>query len=332
MDTLTHALSGAIAARALWPAAPDRRRRTLAAGLAAAFPDVDYLLFWLAPLDFLALHRGPTHSALLLPLWAALLVAAGARPGHVPVRALYAACALGLALHLAGDLVTIYGTQLLWPLSSRPFALELSFDVNPWVALVVVTGWAAGGARPRLAAAATAGVLAGLFGLQGVLRDEALLLARAGVPAQARVIALPQPLSPAHWLLLADSGRDRRFAHVDLWQAALPAALPSWVRYPPPADLAWQIHPYPDGTLLAASAWATPALTGFRRFAEWPVLYRVDAALPGGGACVWFAELRHVLPGSPPSFRYGACRDGASGAAWRPYRLRYFSTDGRQPL
>jgi inner membrane protein len=62
------------------------------------------------------------------------------------------------------------------------------------------------------------------------------------------------------------------------------------------------------------------------------VLYRVDGNEPGGETCVWFAELRHVLPGLPPSFRYGACRDEASRAGWRPHRLRYFSVDERQAL
>jgi inner membrane protein len=79
MDTLTHALIGALVVRATRPR-PGRSGRIdsgtalLAGGLAAAFPDIDYLSFWVAPLTCLAAwHRGPTHSLLMAPVWALLL-------------------------------------------------------------------------------------------------------------------------------------------------------------------------------------------------------------------------------------------------------------------
>jgi hypothetical protein len=68
MDTLTHALLGALVVRAGLPSTPRNHTvtnstATLAAGLAAAFPDIDYLSFWIDPLTFLSdWHRGPTHS------------------------------------------------------------------------------------------------------------------------------------------------------------------------------------------------------------------------------------------------------------------------------
>jgi inner membrane protein len=46
-----------------------RRSRLLLGGIAAAFPDVDFIGFLIDPLRFLAYwHQGPTHSLLLLPL------------------------------------------------------------------------------------------------------------------------------------------------------------------------------------------------------------------------------------------------------------------------
>jgi membrane-bound metal-dependent hydrolase YbcI (DUF457 family) len=50
------------------------RERLLLGGAAAAFPDIDFIGFLVDPLRFLAhWHQGPTHSLILLPLWAALL-------------------------------------------------------------------------------------------------------------------------------------------------------------------------------------------------------------------------------------------------------------------
>jgi hypothetical protein len=62
MDTLTHALIGALVVRAATPGkvettGVDPRTRTWVGGLAAAFPDIDCPGFWLAPLTFLSTIR-----------------------------------------------------------------------------------------------------------------------------------------------------------------------------------------------------------------------------------------------------------------------------------
>ncbi len=82
MDPLTHALSGALltraAARLPSPSHPERTalplRIQITAGFAAAaFPDVDFALRLIDTLTYLNWHQGPTHSLILLPLWAWLL-------------------------------------------------------------------------------------------------------------------------------------------------------------------------------------------------------------------------------------------------------------------
>src|SRR5690606_33369408 len=76
MDTLTHALSGALLARATAgiekPALPLARR--VGIGFAVgAFPDIDVVASWISPLAYLYHHRGITHSLVMLPLWTILL-------------------------------------------------------------------------------------------------------------------------------------------------------------------------------------------------------------------------------------------------------------------
>ncbi len=115
MDTLTHALSGALVGRVLagrrasaggaTATAPSARPpvpvwQMVAAGtVAAIFPDLDFVLGWISELTYLRGHRGVTHSLLLLPLWglliAWLLARFWQRGGRVAAgwRSFYPVCA-----------------------------------------------------------------------------------------------------------------------------------------------------------------------------------------------------------------------------------------------
>jgi inner membrane protein len=137
MDTLTHALSGALLARATWSSNTARiplRQQTQVGFLAAAFPDIDYIL-QLVNNDFLVYlnyHRGITHSLILLPLWAlllTLLLSKIMRP--IPEwRSLFALCCLCLGIHIAGDVITSYGTMILAPFSDWRASLDLTFIID----------------------------------------------------------------------------------------------------------------------------------------------------------------------------------------------------------
>ncbi|MDX5362392.1 MAG: metal-dependent hydrolase [Alphaproteobacteria bacterium] len=338
MDTLTHALSGVLVLNAARGRVD--RPRLLAVAVAAAFPDLDYLLILVDPLAFLNLHRGPTHSLVLLPLWAGLLSLPLAPLLGIRWRECFALCALGLLVHIAGDWVTLYGTKLWYPLSDRAFALRASFDVNPWIAVVVVLAVLLGHWwRARASAFLGLGLIALLLSAQNWLGSQATRLAVQRVDEQgngsARVLALPQPLSPFHWALVVGRGDGYEMAYVDLlglWSGD--ASLRPWVArmfaaYRAPGDLEWRLYPAPSQTPLSAEAWAQPRFAGFRRFAELPVLLGVDPSPQE--CCVWFTDLRHLLPTLPASFRYGLCKTG-DGTPWRPYRLRYFTAGVRQAL
>lgn len=344
MDTLTHALTGALLARGSERSGQrlPARSRILAFAIAAAFPDVDYVLFLLDPLEFLNLHRGPTHSLILLPLWAWLLAVSLARFLGGGWRQFFWPCALGILAHIVGDVITIYGTKLLFPLSDQPFELGLSFDVNPYIAFLTAAGLLATLAwRPLPAASATLVAIVAFLVILSMLREQALAVAgayaRASGLERAAVWALPQPLSPFHWSLIVASERGYRVAYLDLL-AEQPAALPADASplrrmatgYRPQGALQWVEHlRYGEEPTLALQAWEHPQLAPFRRFAKLPALYRIDR--DDGALCVWFTDLRHALPGLDPSFRYGLCRF-ATEAYWRPYRLRYFRQNERQAL
>jgi inner membrane protein len=344
LDTLTHALSGALAARVAAPARPApgglAPRARLAAGFtAAAFPDADFALRLVDTLTYLNWHQGPTHSLLLLPGWAWLLAHAFARitRGRYSWRAFYSPALLGIAVHIAGDSLTAYGTMLFAPLSTQRFSLPLAFVLDPYLTLILAAGCVAALARPQrytpalLALAALAGYLALLALLQRhAVRIGYEYAAVLGL-VQASVHALPQPLSPFNWKILVVHGEDYYEAHASLWrthQAAPPAPGAGMLGrlaagYQPRSALDWKRHRRfgenaPEAAL-ARAAWSDEAFADFRRFAAFPALDRVEVT--GERTCVRFVDLRFTLPALPPSFRFGLCR-GAATEGWRVERMR----------
>ncbi len=78
MNTLTHSLSGALLVYVARPSLskPNElplRTRMTAGFVAATFPDSDFALRLINTLTYLNWHQGPTHSLLMLPIWAFLL-------------------------------------------------------------------------------------------------------------------------------------------------------------------------------------------------------------------------------------------------------------------
>lgn len=174
MDTITHGIAGALAAKAFFdgddlftfrPFSP-ARLITLAVTLGSVFPDSDSLLDLVSRNQLLIItwHRGITHSFVFLLPFAVTLALLTRWVAHrftleIPSLAhlslLYGA---GIALHIFLDLITNFGTMIWLPLSwSRP-AWDLVFIVDFTLSAILLL--------PQL--------LAGLFGRREVLRRRAV--------------------------------------------------------------------------------------------------------------------------------------------------------------
>lgn len=351
MDVLTHGLLGATLVYATSPdqGRLDSRKRLLLSTAAAAFPDVDFVAFPLNPMRFLAdWLQGPTHSLLLLPLWSLLL--GGIFVLATRQRAAFAEAvwvsALGLASHIAADIITTYGTEILYPLSESRYELDTSFVIDPLFTAILAVGLATSlWTRRRLPARLGLLILCGYVGGQALLQQGDTDLGLASARAQGlrfeTLSAIPQPFSPFNWKLIGVEGPLRFVAHVNLvghpplvpslpgmWQLAAIARA-----YEPPANLVWRPrHRFGDQLAtqaLAEQLWQHRQFAAFRRFAVHPVLSRIDRR--GDKICAWFTDLRYDLPELPDTFRFGFCRDSAKHP-WRLYRLRYFSERDRQAL
>lgn len=345
MDTLTHALSGALLARATEPGAEQRRipRRTRMAVCfwAAAFPDSDFVLRFVDPLTYLTTHRGLTHSVIMLPLWAiglALLFQLLYR-GRYSWRAFAGICALGIGIHIAGDVITSFGTMILAPLSGWRAQWPTTFIIDPYFTAIVAGGLLASlyWKRTRTPAIVGLAVLGAYVGAQTVWRQRALDIGDAYIAANqmqpARAHALPQPFSPFHWLVMVERPDAYHMSYVSLTRehvrtSPVDANLLRRVydSYRPLDQALWQRVPRYGASAeeaeIAKALWDSPVFARYRRFAMFPAVSATEQLREG--LCVQFSDLRFALRGRVPPFRYAACRADTAG----PWRLYAVSEDG----
>lgn len=342
MDTITHSLLGALVVRSAFPARQSQhpfsnRQRLLVGAFAGAFPDIDYLVSWIDPLVYLALwHRGITHSLVMLPLWAVLAGITLALVFRQPREWRYLSLLAGIALlsHIASDLITVFGTQLFAPLSSWRGSIGTTFIIDPWFTLIVVIGLFTGvtSASHHLPSASLAVLLTYILFQYG-LKVNALSIAQDHVNkvglSPARIAALPQPFSPFNWKIIIETDTFYEIGYVN--QSGGYAAggdstgFFGKVRntYKAPEQMHWQRQERfgdrgPEAERVER-LWQSEQLDYFRRFAALPVLYRIDQ--DGEKSCVWFTDLRYVLPYLTPPFRYGLCQENRE-APWQLNRLR----------
>lgn len=344
MDTLTHAVTGALIARAAGPAKPlpgqlSLNTRMTAGFLAAAFPDIDFALRLTGTLNYLNWHQGVTHSLILLPVWAWLLslIFSWATSGRYSWREFYLPVFLGITIHIAGDVITAYGPTLLAPFSYERFYIPLVYVSDFPFTTIAIAGLVVAVLLPqwRYTATTTLLILAAYVGMQDLLRQRAIDFGQQYVQQQAltdaKVHALPQPLSPFNWMVIIQQEHAYQVALISLYRQHSPAPVSPEANllrqisaaYQPLSTAAW--HTYQQfGTTsaqqsLTRHAWHDDAFAAFRRFAMFPALYRIDR--DNAATCVWFMDLRYQLPSLPPSFRFGLCREDVEDD-WRLERLR----------
>ena len=333
MDTLTHALSGALLARATAPGNLASRalpRRIAAGFFACAAPDLDFVIGFVGPVEYLLSHRGVTHSLILLPAWALLYSWVLAKLLREPGgwRALYGVTALALLVHIAGDLITSFGTMIFAPFSDWRAAIGTTFIIDLWFSAIILAGLVSSAFffRSRIPAVAASIVLAGYVGFQYVQKQRAVELGAdhaksMGLP-NARVTVHPRPVSPFNWTVFVSDEETHRYAHVNLVRKeprryepgdGFVAKLDS--PYMPVEQAIWVARSRHGETnrALIRQAFDSEAFAFFRWFADLPAF----DGLSEGSTCVWFTDLRFLTPGRETMpFRYRVCRD-RPGSPWR---------------
>ncbi|MEX0732418.1 MAG: metal-dependent hydrolase [Aquisalimonadaceae bacterium] len=349
LDTLTHAISGALIGRAT---APQTRANTLSLKerswvgfLAGAAPDLDAVIALFGPVAYLTHHRGESHSLLLMPIWAGLLALAFAWVGgrRLSWKAYYGVCFMALGIHILGDLITSYGTQILAPVSTWAPGLNSTFIIDPWFSAILLGGLLLSvHRRSRAVAACTLLVIVAVVALQYSQYRKAVAVGEAyaaerGISADL-VQAYPQPLSWFNWKLVVVAGEIYHQTRVNLLAGQprpAPADDAAWLKrlradYQPVDHARWTRHRrFGDGGQdpLARAVWAEGDFAFYRRFAALPLVYGVETL--DDDLCVWFYDLRFTVMDITPPFRFGMCRPETHDGGWRLHRL---GAGGRQAL
>jgi inner membrane protein len=366
LDTLTHGLAGALIARAI-PSSGEadldatlKRREALTGFFAAILPDADALPNLLSAEFYIEHHRAVTHSFVLLPLWALAigLLASwrlrlpagenGVRARRIAGWRLIAVAGLGLASHILLDWITSWGTRFFAPISERAYALDwvfiLDFILSGLLAAGLAATFVAFRRQGRLAARASLAAAALYVGFCGLQHGKALDLGARLAPLAGSRAAVPQPLSPARWLLLSDEGGRVRLDFVDFrLRARAPAPAPDALSrfhegafslrrlvpalaafYRAPDDPAPFLLPESDGPR-GAAALAEAKAGVFGQFARFPVGHEIDRADGSSVVLVRDARFAHLSDGLDPfafEIRFGPdgrLRDaGFRSPRWMP--------------
>jgi membrane-bound metal-dependent hydrolase YbcI (DUF457 family) len=242
VDPVTHALSSYALKSAAFPRAA--RQVTIAILLAGTLADLDYLSAAFGPSAFLSYYRTGSHSllvaaALALALTVAVFFLARHAANPRPSLAVtFIATFLAASLHLLLDLCQPAGIELLWPFSSRRFALDWLAHVDLWLLAIfllaivlpkissLVTeeiGAKSRGPRGRLAASLAFAAAILYLVLRASLHGNAVATISARTyrgESPRRAAALPDKVSPFHWYGLIDTGHALHSVDVNLLPGA----------------------------------------------------------------------------------------------------------------
>ena len=350
MDTLTHALSGMLLARATADKQPvagssalSLRARLWAGFFAAAFPDSDVIASFFGPLNYLEMHRGITHSILMLPLWAMLLAVSFSLISKKKYhwKAFYFISLSGIAIHIAGDVITSYGTMIFAPLNTARLSWPTTFIIDFYFSGIIIVSILLFSLYKKKAKKIAIAGLVTLFcyvGFQAILHMKAEGVAETYVAqnniSDYNISVMPQPFSPFHWKIVIKTGEKYLISYINLVGSKVISAgneAGFFTRinalYKPLHKNNWRVIDQfgevdPE---LAKQAWMLDIMKPIRRFMLYPTV--TSTAEDTGKDCIWFKDHRFVLDGIRNSpFVFGACK--GKKAIWNLYRL----DDGKRVL
>jgi len=157
LDSLSQIVLGASVAGVCAPTG--HRRKALLVGAAlGTLPDMDVVIDYGDPVSNFTYHRGFSHSLFVLfpfsiLLW--LILRRWWSPVSEAPRQWLAAIMLTLITHPLLDAHTVYGTQLLWPLTTPPVMWSTLFIIDPLYTLPLIAGVMTAAIFPRKQIAGT---------------------------------------------------------------------------------------------------------------------------------------------------------------------------------
>ncbi len=209
MDSLSQLVLGAAVGIALMGRRTAVWKAALWGGIAGTLPDLDVLYDYGDAVRNMTYHRSATHSLILLTLFAPFLAALVAWLHKE--RALYKhwllAMWLALITHPLLDTFTIYGTQLLYPLSEHPYAIGSMFIIDPIYTLPLLVGVIVALARKQFAGLHFNGITLGFscvyLAWSVAAQAHVERIVRAQLGEYAIFFVTPTPLNTVAWRVVS---------------------------------------------------------------------------------------------------------------------------------
>jgi inner membrane protein len=153
MDSLSQLVLGSAVGIAVMGRRTAVWKAALWGGIAGTLPDLDVLYDYGDVVRNMTYHRSATHSLIFLTLFAPLLAAlvAWVQKEKPLFKHWLLAMWLALVTHPLLDAFTIYGTQLLYPLTEHPYAIGSMFIIDPIYTLPLLAGVIVAVARKQFA-------------------------------------------------------------------------------------------------------------------------------------------------------------------------------------
>jgi inner membrane protein len=143
MDSLTQLTFGAACGEAVLGQKVGRKALVWGAVL-GTLPDLDVFIPLGGPVDDFVYHRSFSHSLILLALLSPIMAWLITKI-HPDTKRFYRGWVLHSFIVLEAsvllDLLTIYGTQILWPFDTTPMAIPVLFIIDPLFTLPVFAGF-----------------------------------------------------------------------------------------------------------------------------------------------------------------------------------------------
>lgn len=232
MDSITQVALGGVVGYAVLGSKVGRKAALWGAVL-GTLPDLDVFLPYAGEVEAFTFHRGFSHSllmhALISPLLAWLIVRCHYNTRQYAKQWLLLVF-LCLSTHAILDSFTVYGTQLMWPLSQYPFAVSNLFIIDPLYTLPLLLGFAAvlipKVSRPRAASINNIGlVLSSIYIAWSLIakvyidHKVHIALANKGISVNAYV-STPAPFSTLLWRIVVMSGDEYYEAYISVFDEA----------------------------------------------------------------------------------------------------------------
>jgi inner membrane protein len=242
---------------------PKVGRKAMAWGaILGTLPDLDVLIPLDGPVEDFVYHRGFSHSLFLLALVSpivAWLITRIHRDSRDHFREWWLLVFLVFEVGVLLDLLTVYGTQVLWPFDTTPRAWPVLFIIDPLFTLPIVLGVSAAwflsrksplGHRLNAAGLVIAIVYLGwAFGVRELVNHSVRQRLEMQGVRYERLISTPAPFNTLLWRFVGLDG-DRYFeTYSSIFDGDAPLVVDHYPRnldllagledHPPVAKLRW---------------------------------------------------------------------------------------------